>query len=70
MLFRSEHDEMTGQSNRIRLSEALDATMNHAARSQQSAAFLIAAGRQQHGGHQQGVGLTSATRSSPRSVTC
>ncbi|MEQ1614573.1 MAG: GGDEF and EAL domain-containing protein [Hyphomicrobiaceae bacterium] len=41
LLFRSEHDELTGQLNRIRLSEALDAAMKQAAKSGQSAAFLI-----------------------------
>jgi diguanylate cyclase (GGDEF)-like protein len=43
LLFRSEHDELTGQLNRIRLSQALDTAMSHAARSGQPAAFLIAA---------------------------
>ena len=43
LLFRSEHDELTGQLNRIRLSEALDAAMTQAAKSGQSASFLIAA---------------------------
>jgi diguanylate cyclase (GGDEF)-like protein len=43
LLFRSEHDELTGQLNRIRLSEALDAAMTQAAASGQAAAFLIVA---------------------------
>jgi diguanylate cyclase (GGDEF)-like protein len=43
LLFRSEHDELTGQLNRIRLSEALGAAMNQATASGQPAAFLIAA---------------------------
>jgi len=43
LLFHSEHDELTGQLNRICLSEALDAAMSHAAKNGQAAAFLIAA---------------------------
>lgn len=43
LLFRSEHDELTGQLNRIRLSEALDAAMTQATATGQSAAFLVVA---------------------------
>jgi diguanylate cyclase (GGDEF)-like protein len=43
LLFRSDHDELTGQLNRIRLAEALDAAMRNAGKNGQSAAFLVAA---------------------------
>ena len=42
LLHRSDHDELTGQLNRIRLTEALDSTMNHAKKAGQQAAFLVA----------------------------
>lgn len=42
-VFRSDHDELTGQLNRIRLTEALGATIARAQQNQQSSAFLIAA---------------------------
>ena len=43
LLYRSDHDELTGQLNRIRLSEALGATMTQAERTGGSCSFLIAA---------------------------
>ena len=44
LLFRSDHDELTGQLNRIRLTEALDAAMRaRGARPASRAAFLMAA---------------------------
>ena len=43
LLHRSDHDELTGQLNRIRLTEALDATMANAKKTGQPAAFLVAA---------------------------
>ncbi len=42
-LFRSDHDELTGQLNRIRLTEALTATMARAERLQKPCAFMVAA---------------------------
>ncbi|MEZ5850713.1 MAG: EAL domain-containing protein [Hyphomicrobiaceae bacterium] len=41
LLYRSDHDELTGQLNRIRLTEALGAVVTRAERSKQPAAFLI-----------------------------
>jgi diguanylate cyclase (GGDEF)-like protein len=43
LLFRSDHDELTGQLNRIRLSEALEATVQRAARTRQPCAFVMVA---------------------------
>ena len=43
LLYRSDHDELTGQLNRIRLTEALDAIVERAGRSRQSCAFLMVA---------------------------
>ncbi len=43
LLYRSDHDELTGQLNRIRLTEALDAIVERSARSRQSCAFLVVA---------------------------
>ncbi len=40
-LHNSDHDELTGQLNRIRLTEALGATLSHARRTNQSCAFLM-----------------------------
>ena len=42
LLFRSDQDELTGQLNRIRLTEALAAVIGRAERSGQTAAFLVA----------------------------
>jgi len=42
LLFHSDQDELTGQLNRIRLTDALAAVINRAGRSDQSAAFLMA----------------------------
>ncbi len=42
LLYRSDHDELTGQLNRIRLSEALGAVVTRSERTQQSCAFLVA----------------------------
>ena len=42
LLYRSDHDELTGQLNRIRLTEALDAVLARAQRTGQSCAFLMA----------------------------
>ena len=42
LLFRSDHDELTGQLNRIRLSEALAATIARAQKSNQPCGFLMA----------------------------
>ncbi len=42
LLYRSDHDELTGQLNRIRLTEALGAVVTRAERTKQSCAFLIA----------------------------
>ncbi len=43
LLYRNDHDELTGQLNRIRLNEALGAVLVRAERTQQPSAFLIAA---------------------------
>jgi diguanylate cyclase (GGDEF)-like protein len=43
LLYRSDHDELTGQLNRIRLSEALDATVQRSSRTKQPCAFLMIA---------------------------
>lgn len=43
LLYRSDHDELTGQLNRIRLTEALDAVLARSERTGQPSAFLIAA---------------------------
>ncbi len=43
LLHRSDHDELTGQLNRIRLTEALDVSMSEAKASGKPAAFLVAA---------------------------
>lgn len=43
LLYRSDHDELTGQLNRIRLTEALDAIVERAGRSRQTCAFLMVA---------------------------
>lgn len=43
LLFRSDHDELTGQLNRIRLSEALEAIVQRSGRTRQSCAFLMVA---------------------------
>ena len=43
LLHRSDYDELTGQLNRIRLTEALDAAMANARKTGQPAAFLMAA---------------------------
>ncbi len=43
LLFRSDHDELTGQLNRIRLTEALGAVVTRAERTKQPCGFLIAA---------------------------
>ena len=42
LLYRSDHDELTGQLNRIRLSEALGAVVTRSERTQQACAFLVA----------------------------
>jgi GGDEF domain-containing protein len=42
LLHRSDHDELTGQLNRIRLMEALDAVLSRAGRTKQSCCFLMA----------------------------
>ncbi|MGL4397152.1 MAG: EAL domain-containing protein [Hyphomicrobium sp.] len=42
-LYRPDHDELTGQLNRIRLTEALTSVLEHANRTGQSAAFMMAA---------------------------
>ncbi len=43
LLYRSDHDELTGQLNRIRLTDALNAVVTRAERSRQNCAFLMAA---------------------------
>ncbi|MEZ5818857.1 MAG: EAL domain-containing protein [Hyphomicrobiaceae bacterium] len=43
LLYRSDHDELTGQLNRIRLTDALDAVVARAGRTKQTCAFLMAA---------------------------
>lgn len=43
LIYRSNHDELTGQLNRVRLTEALGEVINRAQRGGRSAAFLIAA---------------------------
>ncbi|MGD9784773.1 MAG: putative bifunctional diguanylate cyclase/phosphodiesterase [Hyphomicrobiaceae bacterium] len=40
-LFRSDHDELTGQLNRIRLTEALGAVIARSTRNQSTSAFLM-----------------------------
>ncbi|MGE0699112.1 MAG: putative bifunctional diguanylate cyclase/phosphodiesterase [Hyphomicrobiaceae bacterium] len=42
LLYRSDHDELTGQLNRIRLTDALGAVATRSERSKQSCAFLMA----------------------------
>jgi diguanylate cyclase (GGDEF)-like protein len=42
LLHRSDHDELTGQLNRIRLMEALGAVLSRAERNKQSCCFLMA----------------------------
>ena len=42
LLYRSDHDELTGQLNRIRLTEALGAVVTRSERTKQSCAFLMA----------------------------
>jgi diguanylate cyclase (GGDEF)-like protein len=42
LLHRSDHDELTGQLNRIRLMEALGAVLSRADRTKQSCCFLMA----------------------------
>jgi len=42
LLYRSDHDELTGQLNRIRLTEAVAAVIVRTERTQQTCAFLIA----------------------------
>lgn len=43
LLYRSDHDELTGQLNRIRLSEALEAIVQRSQRTRQPCAFLMVA---------------------------
>ncbi|MCB1483788.1 MAG: EAL domain-containing protein [Hyphomicrobiaceae bacterium] len=43
LLYRSDHDELTGQLNRIRLTEALTAVLGRTHRTGQPCAFLMAA---------------------------
>ncbi len=43
LLYRSDHDELTGQLNRIRLTDALGAVVTRADRTRQPCAFLMAA---------------------------
>lgn len=43
LLYRSDHDELTGQLNRIRLTEALTAVLGRTQRTGQPCAFLMAA---------------------------
>ncbi len=43
LLYRSDHDELTGQLNRIRLTEAVGAVLARSERSRQPSAFMIAA---------------------------
>jgi diguanylate cyclase (GGDEF)-like protein len=43
LLFRSDSDELTGQLNRIRLTEAISTVIERAERTRQPSAFLIAA---------------------------
>jgi len=43
LLYRSDHDELTGQLNRVRLTEALGAVISRSHVSGQSSAFLVAA---------------------------
>ncbi len=42
LLYRSDHDELTGQLNRIRLTEALSACLQRAGTASQPSAFLVA----------------------------
>ena len=42
LLYRSDHDELTGQLNRIRLTEALGAVVTRSERTMQPCAFLVA----------------------------
>ena len=43
LLYRSDHDELTGQLNRIRLNDALSAVIARSERSKQTCAFLMVA---------------------------
>ncbi len=43
LLYRSDHDELTGQLNRVRLTEALGAVIKRCEETGQSSAFLVAA---------------------------
>jgi diguanylate cyclase (GGDEF)-like protein len=43
LLYRSDHDELTGQLNRIRLSEALGAIVERSVKTRQPSAFLMIA---------------------------
>ena len=43
LLYRSDHDELTGQLNRIRLTEAVGSVLSRAERTRQPCAFLMAA---------------------------
>ncbi len=43
LLYRSDHDELTGQLNRIRLTDALGAVVTRAVRTRQPCAFVMAA---------------------------
>ncbi len=43
LLYRRDHDELTGQLNRIRLTEALGSVISRTTRTQHSAAFLMVA---------------------------
>jgi diguanylate cyclase (GGDEF)-like protein len=43
LLYRSDHDELTGQLNRIRLSEALEAIVQRSSRTRQPCAFIMVA---------------------------
>lgn len=43
LLFRNDHDELTGQLNRIRLTEAVSAVIARSMRSQEPSAFLMVA---------------------------
>jgi diguanylate cyclase (GGDEF)-like protein len=43
LLFLSDHDQLSGQLNRVRLTEALDEVIRRSTASQQQAAFLIVA---------------------------
>jgi diguanylate cyclase (GGDEF)-like protein len=41
LLYRNDHDELTGQLNRMRLTEAVSAVIARSTRSQQSSAFMM-----------------------------